>query len=87
MFFLTSERLKFRNWTREDIILAYSLWGDAEVTRFIGGPLKYDAIQNKIEKEIDTYKQYGVQYWPLFTNQFFIGCCGLRPYDADKGIL
>jgi hypothetical protein len=35
VWFLTSERLRFRTWRPGDVELAMALWGDPEVTRFI----------------------------------------------------
>jgi len=37
-YFLKTARRGFRQWSINDLPLAVDLWGDTEVTRFIGGP-------------------------------------------------
>ena len=89
-YFLTSKRLGFRLWKNDDFQLAKNLWGNYEVSKFIDsrGKLNNAQISDKIEKEIESQKAYGIQYWPIFliSNNEHIGCCGLRPYDTDKRI-
>jgi RimJ/RimL family protein N-acetyltransferase len=79
-YFLKSERLGFRCWSKEDLPLARELWGDIEVTRFFGGPFS--------EEEIARRETYGFQYWPihLLADDEHVGCCGLRPYRMEDGI-
>jgi RimJ/RimL family protein N-acetyltransferase len=89
-YFLKSERLGFRNWREEDLDIAAELWGDFEVTRLFDarGQWSRDQVQERLAKEINTLKQFGVQYWPIFLieTHAHIGCCGLRPYDTSQGI-
>jgi len=89
-YFLTSGRLGFGHWSNEDFELAYKLWGNFEVTKFIDarGRLSEEQIQERLNKEIETNNKYGIQYWPMFllSSDEFIGCCGLRPYDLPKYI-
>ncbi|MBI1276938.1 MAG: GNAT family N-acetyltransferase [Anaerolineaceae bacterium] len=87
-YFLQSERLGFRHWSPEDIDLANALWGDADVTKLIGGPFSEIQVRERLATEIKRQTDYGVQYWPLFlsTNDVFVGCCGLRPYDLTQSI-
>ena len=89
-YFLTTERLGFSRWQEDDWDLAFSLWGDPEVTKHISanGTFSEQEIKVRLQKEIKNNELYGVQYWPIFqlqTNEH-IGCCGLRPYDLEKGI-
>lgn len=89
-YFLKTDRLGFARWQEGDFDLALSLWGNPEVTKYISanGIFTEEQIQSRLNKEIDNDKLYGVQYWPIFhleTNEH-IGCCGLRPYDLEKGI-
>ncbi|MBZ0288075.1 MAG: GNAT family N-acetyltransferase [Anaerolineae bacterium] len=86
--FLQSERLGFRTWSADDGELAWGLWGDAEVTRLIGGPFSEAQVQGRLLKEIATQAEHGIQYWPIFlllTGEH-VGCCGLRPYEPDDRI-
>jgi [ribosomal protein S5]-alanine N-acetyltransferase len=87
-YFMTTSRLGFRHWTTNDLPLALALWGDAEVTRFIGGPFSEEAVQKKLAAEIDSIARNKVQYWPLFllANNEHVGCGGLRPYQPDEQI-
>ena len=81
-FVLMSARLGFRRWRPDDRELAAALWGDPEVTRFIGGPASPAAAGARLAAEIATEATVGFQYWPLFqlSDGAHVGCCGLRPY-------
>ncbi|MEW6734121.1 MAG: GNAT family N-acetyltransferase [Acidobacteriota bacterium] len=87
-YFLSTTRLQFRCWRQEDLELALSLWGDTEVTRLIGGPFTYEQIQARLSREILTFEQHRVQYWPIFllATGEHAGCCGLRPYQPTDDI-
>lgn len=87
-FFATTARVGFRCWSAEDLPLALALWGDPDVTRFIGGPFSSNQIRQRLEDEIATLRAHHVQYWPLFLLRGgeHVGCGGLRPYDLDNGI-
>ena len=89
-YFLTTQRLGFREWTMEDIPFAVSLWGDARVTHLIDarGQLSREQAIERLTREIVSMRNHGVQYWPLFLllSGEFVGCAGLRPYRLDDGI-
>ena len=80
----------FRYWTHDDLDLALGLWGDIRVTKFIDarGLLSKNQIKERLAKEIAIAESFGVQYWPIFllSNDWHVGCCGLRPYDFSAGI-
>ena len=85
-FFLQSSRLGFRIWRESDLPLARALWGDPAVTRFIAvGGLSERQIKARLEREIETQRRHGIQYWPIFlaATGEHIGCCGLRPHGDD----
>ena len=87
-YFLTTERLGFGLWSINDFDLAKSLWGNANVTKHIGGVYSDEKVTARLTKEIASYQNHRVQYWPIFdlvTNEF-VGCCGLCVYDKEKGI-
>jgi RimJ/RimL family protein N-acetyltransferase len=90
-YFLSSERLGFRCWTRDDYGLALELWGDPEVTRFIDarGRLSEDQVRDRLTEEINTERAHGIQYWPIFLldSDEHVGCCGLRPYGEFRQVL
>lgn len=87
-FFLNTERLGFSIWREEDMPDALELWGDPEVTKFVvmGGKMSKEQVEQRLRKEMETYDNFHVQYWPIYfkDNNRIIGCCGLRPYDLDK---
>jgi [ribosomal protein S5]-alanine N-acetyltransferase len=66
VYFLETARLGFRRWRPDDLALANGLWGDPEVTRFIGGPLSPVAVADRLAAEIPTEATAGIQYWPIF---------------------
>ena len=85
MYFLKTERIGFSKWSKDDIGLAESLWGNPEVTKYIcaTGKFSKEDIWNRLNKEINNDLEYHVQYWPIFDleSKKLIGCCGLRQYD------
>ena len=87
-YFLRTSRLGFRLWTEANLDLALALWGDAEVTRLIGGPFSAEQIRRRLAQEIANQEAYGIQYWPNFrlTDYAHVGCCGLRPYPAEPHV-
>ncbi|WP_236642166.1 MULTISPECIES: GNAT family N-acetyltransferase [unclassified Paenibacillus] len=88
--FLETERLVFSIWNEEDRALAFALWGDHEVTKWISskGFLSEDEVEARLTQEIKRQEEAEVQYWPLFEKEsgVFVGCCGLRPYSPEENI-
>jgi ribosomal-protein-alanine N-acetyltransferase len=87
-FFLQTPRLGFRHWSTADLPLALALWGDPEVTRFIGGPFSNEKIQERLDAEIELSSKHNIQYWPIFLldEGDHAGCAGLRPYRLEDRI-
>ena len=87
-YFLRTKRLGFRSWSENDLDLAISLWGDTDVTRWIGGAFSNDQVKSRLSREIETLAAHNVQYWPIFllSNGDFVGCAGLRPYKIEQKI-
>ena len=87
---MRSARLGFGEWCRQDIELAFELWGDRRVTALIAarGVLSRDEIADKLDDEIALAEQHSVQYWPIFRldDHRHVGCSGLRPYDLHNGV-
>lgn len=86
-YFLKTDRVGFSTWNDTDIELAIQLWGEKDVTRFIcaTGEFTQQDIINRLNIEISNYKQFSVQYWPIFELKTgeLIGCCGIRPFQAE----
>ncbi len=87
-YFLTTERIGFSHWTKEDLPLARSLWGNGEVTKYIcaTGTFTDQQIQERLALEMENEDKFAVQYWPIFRLQSgeFLGCCGLRPFEKEE---
>ena len=80
-------RLHFRTWTEADVPLARSLWGDADVMRYLHqGPYSEAQIGDRLAREASNLATLGFQYWPIFVagSGEFAGCCGLKlcPYEG-----
>jgi [ribosomal protein S5]-alanine N-acetyltransferase len=88
IYFMTTDRLGFGNWSQEDLALAMSLWGDYRVSAFIGGPFTAQEVSARLHREIETMLECKVQYWPVFLLEDgkLAGCAGLRPYGEDRHI-
>ena len=87
-FFLRSTRLAFRRWREADLPLANALWRDPAVALYITvGGFSERQIRDRLEREIETQREHGIQYWPVFllATGEHVGCCGLRPHGDDVG--
>lgn len=88
---IETDRLFFSIWEENDIKYADELWGDSEVTKLItaSGKMNEEEIKNRLKKEIENYRNFEIQYFPLYLKEkeIFVGCCGLRPYNIEKNIL
>jgi RimJ/RimL family protein N-acetyltransferase len=85
---MSSERLRFGIWREDDGALATAIWGDPRVTALTGGPFTAEQIAGRLAAEIENWRQYGMQYWPMFRSDdgTLAGCCGLRPREPDAGV-
>lgn len=89
--FIETDRLTFRTWRPDNLALALALWGDPAVTKLIDARSVLSEADVKEKLDIETARQqaYGVQYWPMFLKEDgdLVGCCGLRPWEADPDAL
>ncbi len=89
-YFMTTQRLGFRYWRAADVALAYGLWGDPRVARWIDarGRLSREQVRERLTWEIKNHKDHGIQYWPVFRldTAAHVGCCGLRPYKKENRV-
>jgi RimJ/RimL family protein N-acetyltransferase len=87
-YFLRSQRLGFRCWSEEDLPLAMDIWGNPEMTVFTGGPFEPEAVRTRLMREIESMREHGMQYWPVFLleDDRHAGCVGLRIYDEQERI-
>lgn len=91
-YFLETERLKLRSWQDQatDEQLSVNFWGNPEISRHLKpeGVFTANAAKEILRNEIKNESKYGVQFWPVFTQEEekFIGVCGLRPYKLFDGV-
>ena len=87
-YFLKTNRIGFSKWCEADLPLAQALWGDPAVTRYIcsSGSISQSDIENRLQRELENGKLFGIQYWPIFelSSGELIGCCGLRPRSEKQ---
>src|ERR1700733_13014492 len=90
LYFFRSKRLGFRTWSEQNLSLAIGLWGDPQVTKFIDvrQRLSDEDVKQLLENQIETQRENGIQYWPVFLLESgeHVGCCGLRPHDPANSI-
>jgi ribosomal-protein-alanine N-acetyltransferase len=81
---LLSARLGIGVWTPADLELAWGLWGNPDVARYMGGPFSPAQVSERLAHEVATYERHGLQYWPLFllASGEHVGCCGVAPHLA-----
>ena len=92
-YFLTTRRLGFRCWRKEDLPLAAELWGDADVMALMGGSMTPAAVRARLAQEMVHMRDLRIQYWPFFLlgdDRFdgdrFAGCAGLRPREHRPAV-
>ncbi|URZ06932.1 GNAT family N-acetyltransferase [Clostridium felsineum] len=89
-YFIVSDRLGFGIWKRCDLKNATELWGNSKITKYItaSGKMSSSDIEKRLIKEIETYKENKVQYWPIFIKATGenVGVCGLHPYNIKNKI-
>ena len=87
-YFLNSTRIGFRRWREQDLPLTMELWGDPDVTAYIGGPFTAEMVRSRLIQEIEQEQETGLQYWPFFLleGNRHAGCAGLRPYRMEERV-
>jgi RimJ/RimL family protein N-acetyltransferase len=83
---LETERLELRVHRLEDFPDCASLWGDAEVTRYIGGkPSTEEEVWWKVLRNVGHWSLLGFGYWVARekVSGRFIGEVGLADYKRD----
>src|SRR3984893_14094815 len=88
VYFLASERLGFRAWSKQELPLVMEVWTDMRVTGLLGGPYTPDRICGRLEREMAAQLEFGMQYWPIFllADGRHVGVCGLRPWRIEEKI-
>lgn len=84
---LATRRIKFDIWNNGDLELAFKLWGNIDVSRYIvaNGRFTETQIEQRLTTELKNNQLYKVQYWQIYSlDGAFMGCCGLRPHDLPN---
>ncbi|MEN0065605.1 MAG: GNAT family N-acetyltransferase [Myxococcota bacterium] len=86
---LTTERLTLRPWTLDDTPAAYRLYGDADVTRFIGGDTAatLEEAREQLKQRIAKTATYadGLGAWAVLFEGEVVGTGLLKPLpDAQR---
>lgn len=82
---LETERLFLRTLKTEDIEALARLWTDPDVTRFMGGPRKYEEIYRALLEDAQQAPPVELNLWPLIeksTNRI-VGHCGVIDKKVD----
>ncbi len=83
---LETERLLLRGHRRDDYASELSLWGDPEVTRFIGGkPSTPEEVWARLLRNIGHWTVMGFGYWLVHEKSSgrFVGEVGLADHHRD----
>jgi RimJ/RimL family protein N-acetyltransferase len=83
---LETERLLLRGHRALDFADCCAMWGDAEVTRFIGGrPFPTDEVWTKLLRYVGHWALVGFGYWVLEEKQSgrFVGEVGFADFKRD----
>lgn len=81
---LETERLNLRPHRPEDLDRACALWGDPEVTRFIGGrPSTREEVWARLLRYAGLWSWFGFGYWALEERATgrFVGECGFADFQ------
>lgn len=86
--FLRTPRLGFGLWTEDDLPLAIAVWGDPQVTRYVGGPFSREQVAERLDGEIASMSTYRVQYWPIFLLESgeHVGAAGMRVHKFEEQV-
>lgn len=79
MNIIETERLVFREFTKEDIDKLYLLLSDADVMKHCSGTVDMPGTQKWLDATIELYKKYGYDYWAVYEKDTdaFIGQIGI----------
>ncbi|MEO0600439.1 MAG: GNAT family N-acetyltransferase [Myxococcota bacterium] len=86
---LTTDRLRLRAWTLGDVAGAFELYGDPQVTRYIGGQTAkdLDEAREQLEARIAKTRRYPPGYgaWAVWMGDTIVGCGLLKPLPDREG--
>ena len=82
---MESERLLFREYTREDFDALYEILSDAETMQHYPKPYDEAGTHRWLTWSLENYEKYGFGLWVLVLKETgeFIGDCGLTMQNID----
>ncbi len=82
---LTTKRLNLRNIISSDKDFIIDLWGDPEVTQFMGGPRSYEFMEEECAQQLLDPFTYEYDLWPVIerSTNTPIGHCGLLEKEVE----
>lgn len=87
MEILRTARLALRTWTEDDLAAGFSIWGDAQVMKFIdnGEPQTLEEVRSSLRSGIRHQQKYGFQHWAVveLASEKVIGACGFNRTEHD----
>lgn len=80
---LETSRLRFRQFTPDDLDWLIELLSDTEVNRYFGGPQPRSGIEEYLKWYLDCYEKYGFGYCVMTLKEsgVDIGMAGLQPLE------
>lgn len=74
-------RLILRPWRQADVAPFHAMSQDAEVMRYLGPPLGWDAVQGAHDRMVACQADHGFCFWAVErrADGRFLGFCGLKP--------
>jgi ribosomal-protein-alanine N-acetyltransferase len=82
---IETKRLTIRSLTEADVPVIASIWADAQVTRFLGGPWDFETVCNSLKDDL-TVPPARLDLWPVVERSSgnVVGHCGLLPKTVDE---
>ncbi|QCR38470.1 GNAT family N-acetyltransferase [Nissabacter sp. SGAir0207] len=83
---ITTDRLILRGHTLEDMPALTRLWGDAQVTRYIGGaPSGREESWSRLLRHAGHWQLLGFGYWAVESRESgeYLGCIGFADYQRS----
>lgn len=85
---LGTERLRLRGHRLDDYPAMTALWGDPQVTRFVGGRQNPEAVWSRLLRYAGHWLHLGYGYWVLECRETgaYLGEAGLASYQRDLSV-
>jgi [ribosomal protein S5]-alanine N-acetyltransferase len=82
---IETRRLVLRTLQCDDIVPLATLWSDASVTRYLGGPRDFENVQKNLEEDLAQAQPPQFDLWTLVEKSSgrVIGHCGLLDKEVD----